>query len=184
MYTTASQPSILSPVMRLLNKMNLSQIGGAFAATAVQRDAKSDTTLSPATICEESWPAHDGCVLRLRQTITHRNYREFYAHAEALYQRGETALTVDLANCESITTAGLFALHSIVACFRGDTSADPESGWSALRWMAETNRSAGTASQVRLINVQPAVAKRLQEEGLVANLGHAIHALAGDYATM
>ena len=167
MYTTASQPTTLSPMIRLLNKINLFPTTAALSTMAVQHDGKKDAVPSSTTIYEEDWSAHDSCVLRLRQTITHRNYRELYAHAEALYQRGETALTLDLSNCESITTAGLFALHSIVACFRGDTPADPESGWSALRWMAETNRSVGATSSIRLVNVQPAVAKRLQEEGLV-----------------
>lgn len=176
MYTTASQPSILSPIIRLLNKINLFQTIGAYSASDVSHNAKNDTAPLQTAICEEDWSAHDGCVLRLRESITHRNYREFYAHAEAVYQRGEATLSLDLANWESINSAGLFALHSIVACFRGDTPADPESGWSALRWMADNNRSAGAASRIRLINVQPAVAKRLQEEGLgVAIYGDGIN---------
>jgi hypothetical protein len=57
--------------------------------------------------------------------------------------------------------AGLVAIQSIAALFRGEQPPDPEMGWQALH-AVEHDREGGMQSQVKLAGPQPQVSQVLE----------------------
>lgn len=104
-------------------------------------------------------------VLRVEGTLNHDTYEDLIEVAAALYQNGIQRLALDLASCQKIGLSGLFALHSILVLYRGETPQPPESGLRGLCEMATQNQAAGMRAGVQCINVHPQVAEMLFKNG-------------------
>jgi anti-anti-sigma regulatory factor len=105
-------------------------------------------------------------ILRLQGDLDGSNYRAFIDRARELYQAGARHLLVDMAGTPYMSSAGIVALHSIALLFRGSEAPDPEDGWRAIRAVGDAAES-GRQPYVKLLNLQPKVARVLDQTGLL-----------------
>lgn len=96
-----------------------------------------------------------------------RNYLELIAKAQAIYQRGEPVLLLDMGAVAALGASGLFALYNIARIFNGLAPQDPDTGWSALSELANDEQMQ-TQPRVKLLHVQPAVGQVLSSAGYSA----------------
>ncbi len=96
-----------------------------------------------------------------------RNYLALIAKAQAIYQRGEPVLLLDMGAVAALGASGLFALYNIARIFNGLAPQDPDTGWSALSELANDEQMQ-TQPRVKLLNVQPAVGQVLSSAGYSA----------------
>ena len=96
-----------------------------------------------------------------------RNYLDLIAKAQAIYQRGEPVLLLDMGAVAALGASGLFALYNIARIFNGLAPQDPDTGWSALSELANDEQMQ-TQPRVKLLHVQPAVGQVLSSAGYSA----------------
>jgi anti-anti-sigma factor len=102
-------------------------------------------------------------IVTLAGELDASNYERLIDGVNDLYGDGARWLVLDLAGLTFMASSGLVALYSAVRIMRGDAPPDRESGWGALHEMANEQ---GTAANVRLAGVQPAVERVLDRTGL------------------
>ena len=114
----------------------------------------------------ETYAADNGITtLRLAGELTHRSTAVLIDATQAAYTAGATALIVDMAGVNTLSLAGLFALHNAARLVAGAPLLNPDDGWSALRAM-KANGIAVNGPYLRLANVAPPVARFLVANGV------------------
>jgi anti-anti-sigma regulatory factor len=104
-------------------------------------------------------------ILRLQGDLDGSNYLDLVAAAKTAQQNGAKYLLLDLGGVPYMSSAGLVALHSSVQLLRGEQPPDPSAGWSTLKSVA-VNTTGATQQLVKLLNLQPRVARTLEMSGM------------------
>ncbi|MEZ4593416.1 MAG: STAS domain-containing protein [Chloroflexota bacterium] len=105
-----------------------------------------------------------GSVMHLTGQLNGTTYPQLLQAAQTIYQQNQRHLTLDLADLQKITLAGLFALHSVVAILRNEKPLAPEAGWSAIRTM-KNDLDGLPQPWLKLANPQPQVLHQLHQAG-------------------
>ena len=92
------------------------------------------------------------------------NYRELITKVESLIKADAKDFVIDLSDVPFMSSAGLVGLHSIAILLRGETPADPQSGWGALKAM-DRDRDRGVQKHVKLFRPQQYVAETFDKAG-------------------
>ncbi len=92
------------------------------------------------------------------------NYRELITKVESLIKADAKDFVIDLSDVPFMSSAGLVGLHSIAILLRGETPADPQSGWGALKAM-DRDRDRGVQKHVKLFGPQQYVAETFDKAG-------------------
>lgn len=79
-------------------------------------------------------------VLHVTGRVDGSNYLSVIEQASLLLQEENGILLLDLAGCDHLSSAGLFALHNIALMAHHIDPLDQEDGWSAMREMANERR--------------------------------------------
>ena len=104
-------------------------------------------------------------VLYVSGRLDGSNFKELISNAKQLLGSGSEYLLLDLAECNFLSSAGLFALHSIALIAHQLEPFDPEDGWQALYKMQnEGNRD--LKGKFKIVNLQPKVAHTLEISGI------------------
>jgi len=104
-------------------------------------------------------------VMKVVGDVDASNYRDLIAAAREQYAAGARHILLDLSEVGYVGSSGLVALHSISVLVRGQQPPDPEAGWQAFRTMGR-DVEAGMQQGVKLLNLQPAVARVLDTSGM------------------
>ena len=105
-------------------------------------------------------------VLSLDGELDASNYEGFIDEVQRLYDTGSRHLLLDLSGLTFLASSGLVALHSIILIMRGESSADPDSGWGAFHSLGEEVSSGSVQTDVQLAGPQAGVERVLQRTGL------------------
>lgn len=108
-------------------------------------------------------------VVALDGELDSSNYEGVIDVVRSAYADGSRGLVFDLSGLSFMASSGLFALHSAVRIMRGETPPDPEGGWGALHEMTQDTDS--QATNVRLAEVQDAIARVLERTGMTRLFG-------------
>jgi anti-anti-sigma regulatory factor len=73
-------------------------------------------------------------------------------------------MLLDLSDTPYMSSSGLVALQSIASLMRGETSANPEEGWGAIRAI-DRHRESGLQKHLKLLGPQPRVERVLEMVG-------------------
>ena len=123
-------------------------------------------TQQAAILSVETHAAHNGITtLCLAGELSHKSTAIFTDAARAAYATGATALVIDLAGVSKLSMAGLLALHNAARLVAGAPLLNPDDGWSALHAM-HASQVAINSGYLRLVNVQPSVARFLAANGV------------------
>ncbi|HEY9076264.1 MAG TPA: STAS domain-containing protein [Anaerolineaceae bacterium] len=93
------------------------------------------------------------------------NYQGLIEQVKRLCAAGTKDVLLDLGSCKFLSSAGVFALHSIALIVHRLTPLDPEQGWAALHQMAGEQRS--LKQHFRIANIQPNIARTLEMVGMI-----------------
>jgi anti-anti-sigma regulatory factor len=105
-------------------------------------------------------------ILHVSGRLDASNYKDLINQAKDLIDGGAEYLLMDLAECDFLSSAGIFALHSIAMLAHQLVPFDPEDGWHALhRMQEETDRS--LKDKFKIVNLQPRVAHTLEISGVL-----------------
>ncbi len=104
-------------------------------------------------------------ILSLHGDLDASNYQELIAKAQEIYNAGGRRLLLDMSGTPFMGSSGLVALHSIAVLMRGETPADPDSGWNAIHAI-DRDRDTGLQKQIKLLGPQPQVDRVLDRTGL------------------
>lgn len=104
-------------------------------------------------------------VLKLEGDLDGSNYQDAIAGAKSLYDKGTRHMVLDLSDVPYMSSAGVVALQSIAALFRGEMPPDPEMGWSAYHAI-EQDVDKGYHPHLMLLNPQARVDQVLETLGL------------------
>jgi anti-anti-sigma regulatory factor len=104
-------------------------------------------------------------VLALDGELDGSNYGELVAQAQESYAAGARYMLIDMSRLTYMSSAGLFALHSIALLLQGRPLPDPEDGWAAFH-AVEREQSRGPSQQLKLLSPQPRVVRVLSASGM------------------
>jgi anti-anti-sigma regulatory factor len=102
-------------------------------------------------------------VLHLAGRLDGSTYLELVDKARELFASGTDNLLLDMQACDFLSSAGIFALHSIALIAHHLTPLDPEQGWGALRQIA--NESRDLKAKFKLVHVNPNIIHTLDVAG-------------------
>ena len=91
-------------------------------------------------------------------------YKQLIAKAQEAYQAGARDFLIDLKDVAFLSSAGVVALHQVALLLRGEASAEPESGWEALKSVEREYRR-GVQQHIKLLRPQPGVERTLELTG-------------------
>jgi len=101
-------------------------------------------------------------ILRIEGDLDASNYLDVIKAARDAYGGGARHMLLDMGGVPFMSSSGLMALHSIALLMRGEEPPDPEHGWSAFHSMGRDVEESGVQDLVKLVNVQPRVARALE----------------------
>lgn len=105
-------------------------------------------------------------VLSLDGELDASNFEGFVDEVRQLYDAGSRHLLLDLSTLTFLASSGLVALHSIILIMRGESPADPDSGWGAFHSLSQEVSSGARQTEVQLAAPQPSVERVIQRTGL------------------
>ena len=103
-------------------------------------------------------------VVTLEGELDASNFEQVIAVVGDAYAKGARGLVLDISGLSFMASSGLFALHSALRIFRGETPPDPEMGWGALHEMSHDHDAA--VANVRLCGAQDSIARVLDRTGM------------------
>jgi anti-anti-sigma regulatory factor len=104
-------------------------------------------------------PGHvSTAILRPAGVLDWSNYHDLIMQAQAARSKGVRHLIVDMSDIERVSIAGLVGLHVVARLAQDAAPPDEESGWEALRALAEDNRP---LQQLAIVNPRPSVYQTL-----------------------
>jgi anti-anti-sigma regulatory factor len=92
------------------------------------------------------------------------NYQDLIAKAQETYDAGARDLLLDLSDTPYMSSSGLVALQSVASLVRGESLADSEEGWGAIRAI-DRHRDSGLQQHLKLLSPQPRVERVLDMVG-------------------
>jgi len=101
-----------------------------------------------------SWTA----ILHPTGVLDRSNYQDLLTQAMVACDVGARYVIVDLTDVERVSTAGLVGLHAVAMLTRGAVPPDPESGWAAIRALAECHHH---LRRLAVVNPRPQVRQTL-----------------------
>jgi anti-anti-sigma regulatory factor len=101
-----------------------------------------------------SWIA----ILHPTGVLDRSNYQDLLTQALVACDVGARHVIVDLSDIERVSTAGLVGLHAVAMLTRGTPPPDPESGWTAIRALAECHHH---LRRLAVVNPRPLVGQTL-----------------------
>jgi hypothetical protein len=110
-------------------------------------------------------------LLRPASALDRSNYDDLIAQAWAARAAGAHYLILDLRDVERVGIAGLVGLYAVARLAQGAPPPDPESGWAAIRALAEDHPPMW---RLAVVNPRPQVRQALASDPFVNFL--AIHA--------
>ena len=105
-------------------------------------------------------------VLHITGRVDGSNYLSVIEQARLLLQDENGTLLLDLAGCDYLSSAGLFALHNIALMAHHIDPLDQEDGWSAMREMANERRE--LKDRFKIISVPANITHTLEITGLLS----------------
>jgi anti-anti-sigma regulatory factor len=102
-------------------------------------------------------------VLHVAGRIDGSTYLKLIDKAKELMASGTQYLLLDMEACDFLSSAGIFALHSIALIAHQLAPLDPEQGWGALRQLANEVRD--LKANFKLVHVHPNVLHTLDVAG-------------------
>jgi len=104
-------------------------------------------------------------VLYVSGRVDGSNFTELITKARQVIDGGSGYLLLDMAACDFLSSAGMFALHSIALIAHQLEPLDPEAGWHALHSMKrEVDRN--VKEKFKVVNMQPNVTHTLEISGI------------------
>jgi anti-anti-sigma regulatory factor len=103
-------------------------------------------------------------VMRLEGELDAATYLDLIESARQAVGAGGGYVLLDLENLTYMSSAGLFAVHSISMLLLGEEPPDPENGWAAIHEAARDDEAAG--DRLKLLGPQPQVDRVLERSGL------------------
>jgi len=103
-------------------------------------------------------------VLYVSGRLDGSNYKELIDKARLLLLDSEYLL-LDLADCDFLSSAGLYSLHTIALIAHHLEPVDPEDGWKAFRSM-QKKLDQDLKSKFKIVHLQPKVAHTLEISGI------------------
>lgn len=104
-------------------------------------------------------------VLHVTGRVDSSNYLKLIDKARELFVGGTEYLLLDLESCDFLSSAGLFALHSIALIAHKLEPLDPEHGWESLRKVTTEDRE--FKENFKIVHVQPNVLRTMDVAGLL-----------------
>jgi anti-anti-sigma regulatory factor len=101
-------------------------------------------------------------ILSLSGDLDASNYLDVIDAAKQAYGAGARHMILDMGEVPFMSSSGLMALHSIALLMQGEEPPDPEHGWSAFHAMSRDAEEGRAQDRVKLVDVQPRVARALQ----------------------
>jgi anti-anti-sigma regulatory factor len=105
-------------------------------------------------------------IISLAGHLDGQSYQSLIQKAREVFEAGSKHLLLDLADLTYISSAGLVSLNTITLMMRGETSPDPEHGWSTLKALDRT-REAGAHTNLKLLNPRPEITNVLEMVGFL-----------------
>lgn len=105
-------------------------------------------------------------VLRVTGKIDGSNYLQLIEKVQELYAGGAKCLLLDLKECLFLSSAGLFALHSLALIAHSAAPLDPTNGWDAMHRMANETRS--YKDKFKLANLHSNIARTMEVAGFLS----------------
>lgn len=102
-------------------------------------------------------------VLNVAGRVDGSNYSKLIEQAKELFESGAFRLLLNLEGCDFLSSAGLFALHSIALMAHKIKPLDPESGWESLKAAVDDDRD--YKENFKIVNAQPNVLRTLNISG-------------------
>lgn len=103
-------------------------------------------------------------VIKTAGQLDGQTYQNLIDKAREIYEGGVHNFLLDLSDLTYISSAGLVSLHTISLMTRGESTPDPEQGWSTLKSMDST-RDGGMQKHIKLLNPRPEVSNVLEMVG-------------------
>jgi anti-anti-sigma regulatory factor len=104
-------------------------------------------------------------VLHVAGKVDGSNYIRLIEKVQTLCGGDARHLLLDLKDCTFLSSAGLFALHSIALITHHAAPLDPANGWGAMHQMANATRS--YKDNFKLAGLQPNVLRTLEVSGFL-----------------
>jgi anti-anti-sigma regulatory factor len=104
-------------------------------------------------------------VLHVAGKIDGSNYIRLIEKVQTLCSGDTRYLVLDLKDCTFLSSAGLFALHSIALITHHAAPLDPANGWGAMHQMANASRS--YKDNFKLAGLHPNVTRTLEVSGFL-----------------
>ena len=104
-------------------------------------------------------------VLYVSGRLDGSNFKALINKTKQLIGSGSEYLLLDLAACDFLSSAGLFAMHSIALITHQLEPFDPEDGWQALYNMQNKDYP-DLKGKFKIVNLQPKVAHTLEISGI------------------
>jgi len=105
-------------------------------------------------------------ILYVSGRIDASNYKDLINKAREIIDGGAENILMDLGGCDFLTSAGIFALHSIALLAHHLIPLDPEDGWQALHSMQE-EIGPSLKEKFKIVNLQSRVAHTLEISGVL-----------------
>lgn len=105
-------------------------------------------------------------VLHVAGKIDGSNYLQLIEKVQELYAAGAQCLLLDLKECLFLSSAGLFALHSLALIAHNAAPLDPTHGWDAMHRMANETRS--YKDKFKLANLHSNIARTMEVAGFLS----------------
>jgi anti-anti-sigma regulatory factor len=103
-------------------------------------------------------------VMRLEGELDAASYLDVIESARQAVGTGDGYILLDLENLTYMSSAGLFAVHSISMLLLGEEPPNPEYGWASIHEAARDDKAA--RDRLKLLGPQPQVDRVLERSGL------------------
>ncbi len=103
-------------------------------------------------------------VLKPSGDIDASNYRALIAKSEEVYSQGARNILLDLSDVPYMSSSGLVALHRMAVLLRGQSGAEPLSGWEAMRAI-HRDLDSGPQPNFKVLSPSPDVSEALDISG-------------------
>ncbi len=102
--------------------------------------------------------------LKITGQLDGQSYQDLIMKAQEVVGGGVKNIILDMGELTYISSAGLVSLHAIAMLLNGESSPDPEQGWSALKSM-DRGPEGGLQKNIKLLNPRPEVVSVLDMVG-------------------
>lgn len=105
-------------------------------------------------------------VLRLDGELDGSSYQDLIAAAQSAALAGARNLVLEMSACSYMSSAGVMAMHTIIAKLRGDAPSEGDA-WETRRAI-DREQARGMQTYLALVNPTPRIVRVLELTGLIA----------------